>query len=39
MQRARILFKYKMLLNEHRDELAALITEEHGKVFNDDVAL
>ncbi len=35
LRRARVLFKYLELLNTHRDELAALITAEHGKVFSD----
>ncbi|CCN17150.1 CoA-acylating methylmalonate-semialdehyde dehydrogenase [Bordetella bronchiseptica] len=35
LKRARILFKFKALLDEHHDELAALITAEHGKVFSD----
>jgi malonate-semialdehyde dehydrogenase (acetylating)/methylmalonate-semialdehyde dehydrogenase len=32
---ARILFRFKELLNAHHDELALLITREHGKVFSD----
>ncbi|MGF6872394.1 CoA-acylating methylmalonate-semialdehyde dehydrogenase [Paraburkholderia sp. MM5477-R1] len=35
LKRARILFKFKELLNKHHDELAMLITREHGKVFTD----
>jgi len=35
LQRARIMFKFKALLEEHTDELARLITIEHGKVFSD----
>ncbi len=35
LRRARVLFKFKALLEEHHDELAALITREHGKVFSD----
>ena len=35
LRRARILFKYLELLNANRDELAAIITAEHGKVFTD----
>jgi malonate-semialdehyde dehydrogenase (acetylating)/methylmalonate-semialdehyde dehydrogenase len=34
-RRARILFKYKELLEKHLDELAALVTAEHGKTLND----
>ncbi|EYC49756.1 methylmalonate-semialdehyde dehydrogenase [Hylemonella gracilis str. Niagara R] len=35
LRRARILFKFLELLNQHRDELARLITAEHGKVYTD----
>src|SRR5471032_197821 len=35
LRRARIMFKFKELLEEHSDQLAALITSEHGKVFTD----
>ncbi|MCL5043330.1 MAG: CoA-acylating methylmalonate-semialdehyde dehydrogenase [Gammaproteobacteria bacterium] len=35
LNRARILFKFKALLEQHADELAELITREHGKVFDD----
>ncbi|TAM07616.1 MAG: CoA-acylating methylmalonate-semialdehyde dehydrogenase [Paraburkholderia sp.] len=35
VKRARILFKFKDLLDQHHDELAELITREHGKVFSD----
>lgn len=35
LRRARILFKFKALLDAHRDELAALISSEHGKVLSD----
>eukprot|EP01030_Chromulinospumella_sphaerica_P012874 gene12874-12663_t len=35
LRRARILFKFLALLNEHRDTLARMITTEHGKVFTD----
>ena len=33
--RARIMFKYKTLIEDNADELAALITAEHGKVLSD----
>ena len=33
LRRARIMFKYLELLNANRDELAAIITAEHGKVL------
>ena len=35
IRRARILNQFLALLNQHRDELAAIITAEHGKVFTD----
>ncbi|HKE94664.1 MAG TPA: CoA-acylating methylmalonate-semialdehyde dehydrogenase [Povalibacter sp.] len=35
LQRARVLFRFKALLDSHIDELAALITSEHGKVLAD----
>lgn len=35
LQRARIMNRFLALMNEHRDELAAIITAEHGKVFTD----
>jgi malonate-semialdehyde dehydrogenase (acetylating)/methylmalonate-semialdehyde dehydrogenase len=34
-QRTQVLFNYRELLNAHRDELASLITAEHGKVHSD----
>ncbi|MGO1056370.1 CoA-acylating methylmalonate-semialdehyde dehydrogenase [Crossiella sp. CA198] len=33
--RTRILFAYRELLLRHRDEIAALLTAEHGKVTSD----
>jgi malonate-semialdehyde dehydrogenase (acetylating)/methylmalonate-semialdehyde dehydrogenase len=33
--RARVLFRFRDLVETHRDRLAAIITAEHGKVFND----
>jgi len=33
--RTRVLFAFRQLVHEHRDELAALITAEHGKVLSD----
>jgi malonate-semialdehyde dehydrogenase (acetylating)/methylmalonate-semialdehyde dehydrogenase len=33
--RTAILFKYRELLDAHRDEIASLITAEHGKVHSD----
>lgn len=35
LRRARVMFKFKELLEARLDELAALITSEHGKVFSD----
>lgn len=35
IRRARVLNHFLALLNQHRDTLAAMITAEHGKVFND----
>jgi acyl-CoA reductase-like NAD-dependent aldehyde dehydrogenase len=32
-KRARIMFRFKQLLEEHADEIAAAITDEHGKVL------
>ena len=33
--RARVLFKFKELLEKRRDDIAKLITAEHGKTFED----
>ncbi len=35
LRRARVMFKFLELLNQKRDEIAAMITAEHGKVFTD----
>ncbi|MDF2799498.1 MAG: CoA-acylating methylmalonate-semialdehyde dehydrogenase [Devosia sp.] len=35
MKRARIMFRYKALLDQHADELAREISREHGKVHDD----
>ncbi len=35
LKRARVLFKFKELLDANRDVLAASITHEHGKVLSD----
>src|SRR5690349_6592932 len=35
IRRARVLFKFLELLNQHKDDLAHMITAEHGKVFTD----
>lgn len=37
IRRARVMNNFLALLNEHRDELAAMITAEHGKVFTDAI--
>ncbi|MFI1952267.1 CoA-acylating methylmalonate-semialdehyde dehydrogenase [Streptomyces xinghaiensis] len=34
-RRTAVLFRYRELLDAHRDEIAALITAEHGKVHSD----
>ncbi len=34
-KRSAILFKFRALLDAHRDEIAELITAEHGKVHSD----
>ncbi|MCL6468743.1 MAG: aldehyde dehydrogenase family protein, partial [Ralstonia sp.] len=35
LKRSRVLFKFKELLDQNHDALAAAITREHGKVFSD----
>jgi malonate-semialdehyde dehydrogenase (acetylating)/methylmalonate-semialdehyde dehydrogenase len=35
VRRARIMFNLKHLIDEHMDELAALVSAEHGKVLDD----
>ncbi len=35
IKRARIMFRFKQLLEEHADEIVAAITNEHGKVLDD----
>jgi malonate-semialdehyde dehydrogenase (acetylating)/methylmalonate-semialdehyde dehydrogenase len=37
LRRARVMFRLKELIERDRDEIAALITEEHGKVLHDAV--
>jgi malonate-semialdehyde dehydrogenase (acetylating)/methylmalonate-semialdehyde dehydrogenase len=34
-QRARVMMKFHALLNQHKDEIAALITQEQGKTLAD----
>ena len=34
-ERVQVLYRYKTLLERHIDELAALITEENGKIVNE----
>ncbi|CAE6942138.1 Putative 3-oxopropanoate dehydrogenase [Paraburkholderia domus] len=35
IRRARVMLRFLELMNRHRNELAAIITAEHGKVFSD----
>ncbi|HTD05465.1 CoA-acylating methylmalonate-semialdehyde dehydrogenase [Undibacterium sp.] len=35
LKRARVMFKFKELLDRHHKEIAATITREHGKVLSD----
>jgi malonate-semialdehyde dehydrogenase (acetylating)/methylmalonate-semialdehyde dehydrogenase len=35
MERTRLMFRYKMLLEEHYEELAALVTRHHGKTLDE----
>src|ERR1043165_508048 len=35
VRRARVMFEYKSLIERHLDELAALVTAEHGKTLED----
>lgn len=35
LKRARVLFQFKELIEKHMDELAALITQEHGKLLSE----
>ena len=34
-RRAQVMFRLRNLIERDRDEIAALITEEHGKVLHD----
>ena len=36
-KRTQVLFKFRELLNERKEDIAALITAEHGKVLSDAV--
>ncbi len=38
VERARIMFRFHALMTEHRDELAAIITREHGKTLGESNA-
>ncbi len=35
LTRARVMFRFKELIERHMDELALLIASEHGKVLSD----
>ncbi len=35
LKRARVMFRFKQLLEEHAEEIAEAITDEHGKVLDD----
>ena len=35
LQRARVMFKFKELIEKHSDELTKIIVSEHGKVYED----
>jgi len=35
LRRARVMFKFKELIERHHEELARLVTAEHGKVLED----
>ena len=35
VKRAKVMFRFKQLLEEHADEIVALLTDEHGKVLDD----
>ena len=35
LKRARVMFRFKELLEQHADLIAGMITAEHGKVFED----
>jgi len=38
LRRSRVMFKFKTLLEQHADEIAHLISQEHGKVLADAAA-
>ena len=38
VERARVMFRYRQLLEDHREELARLITEENGKTLAESRA-
>ncbi len=35
LQRARVMFRFRELLEQHREELALTVSREHGKVLSD----
>jgi malonate-semialdehyde dehydrogenase (acetylating) / methylmalonate-semialdehyde dehydrogenase len=38
VERARVMFRYRMLMEEHFEEIAALVTREHGKTLAESRA-
>ena len=34
-KRAQVMFRYKQLLEDNADEIVSLLSEEHGKVYDD----
>ena len=35
IQRARVMFRFKALIEEHMDDIAVLVSSEHGKTLED----
>jgi len=35
LKRARLMFAFKELLEQHKSQIASIITREHGKIFSD----
>ena len=36
-RRARVMFKFKSLIEDHRQELVHLMSSEHGKLLDDSI--